>query len=55
MQVPIPVPLPEIRSPLPGTPPADPDSDEIGRTSPFLSSTEDLAAYGYVEEEFLIS
>ncbi|WP_052809361.1 alpha/beta hydrolase domain-containing protein [Streptomonospora alba] len=54
-EAPSPVPVPQVEGPVPGTPPGDPESDDIEKTYPFFASTEKLAAYGYVEEEFFIS
>ncbi|WP_306370939.1 alpha/beta hydrolase domain-containing protein [Nocardiopsis sp. CC223A] len=43
------------RGPLPGGAPGDPAADDIAETHPFFSSDADLASYGYVEEEFIVS
>ncbi|CAL9484953.1 hypothetical protein SUDANB121_03133 [Nocardiopsis dassonvillei] len=52
---PLPVPAPEVEGPLPGSAPGDPASDDIAETYPFFSTDADLASYGYVEEEFVVS
>ena len=52
---PLPVPVPHVEGPLPGTAPGDPDAGDIEDTHPFFATTEDLDAHGYVEEEFTIS
>ncbi|MDA0564258.1 hypothetical protein LG943_07955 [Streptomonospora sp. S1-112] len=51
----LPVPVPQVEGPLPGTPPGDPASDDIADTYPFFATTEDLDAFDYVEEEFVVS
>lgn len=51
----LPVPQPQVEGPIPGSPPGDPLSDDVEDTYPFFGSDLDLAARGYVEEEFLIS
>ncbi|WP_328475840.1 alpha/beta hydrolase domain-containing protein [Actinoplanes sp. NBC_00393] len=45
----------EVIGPLPGTAPGDPKSPDIADTYPFFATVDDLAARGYVEQEFLIS
>jgi Alpha/beta hydrolase domain len=44
-----------VEGPIPGTVPGDPASPDIEETYPFFSTTTDLAAAGYVEEEFYLS
>ncbi|GAB3712690.1 alpha/beta hydrolase domain-containing protein [Nocardiopsis nanhaiensis] len=51
----VPVPAPDVEGPLPGSAPGDPESDDIEDTYPFFATDADLEAYGYVEEEFLVS
>jgi hypothetical protein len=46
---------PTVEGPIPGGPPGDPASDELAETYPFFSTHVDLAAAGYVEEEFYLS
>ena len=46
----LPVPLPTVEGPVPAVTPGDPS-----RNYPFLATSIDLAARGYVEEEFFIS
>lgn len=48
-------PLPQVVGPLPGTVPGDRLADRIEDTYPFFSTPADLAASGYVEEEFHVS
>ncbi|HEY8525687.1 MAG TPA: alpha/beta hydrolase domain-containing protein [Acidimicrobiales bacterium] len=43
-----------VEGPLPGSPPGDPDSPDIEDTYPWLATHVDLAAAGYVEEEFIV-
>lgn len=50
-----PVAIPEVSGPIPGTAPGDPRSPNVEDTYPFFSTWVDLAAAGYVEEEFTIS
>lgn len=50
-----PVPVPRVVGPLPGTVPGDRLADRIEDTYPFFSTPDDLAAAGYVEEEFHLS
>jgi len=50
-----PVAVPSVRGPLPGTVPGDPKSPDLAGTYPFFATPDNLAARGYVEEEFLIS
>ncbi len=45
----------EVSGPLPGTAPGDPLSPDLEDTYPFFSTTDDLAAAGYVEQEFIVS
>ncbi|MEV4508498.1 alpha/beta hydrolase domain-containing protein [Dactylosporangium sp. NPDC049525] len=44
-----------VIGPLPGTVPGDPRSPDVRDTYPFFSTTDDLAAAGYVEQEFVVS
>ncbi|WP_327011161.1 alpha/beta hydrolase domain-containing protein [Dactylosporangium sp. NBC_01737] len=44
-----------VSGPLPGTVPGDPRSPDVRDTYPFFSTTDDLAAVGYVEQEFVVS
>ncbi|WP_206074377.1 alpha/beta hydrolase domain-containing protein [Antribacter gilvus] len=46
---------PIVVGPLPGTAPGDPLSPDLADTYPFFSTDDDLAAAGYVEEEFVLS
>ena len=46
---------PRLEGPLPGSPPGDPASPDIEDTYPFFATHVDLAAAGYVEEEFVFS
>ena len=52
-----PPPLPEaaVTGPLPGAPPGDPSSPDLEKTYPWMATDVDLAARGYVEEEFIVS
>jgi hypothetical protein len=52
-----PPPLPDaaVTGPLPGSPPGDPSSPDVNRTYPWMATDVDLAARGYVEQEFLVS
>jgi hypothetical protein len=51
-----PVPEPTVQGPLPkGTEPLDRLSPEVEHTWPFFATDSDLAAHGYVEEEFTYS
>lgn len=55
-QAPVPaVATPTVEGPLPGSPPGDPAAPRIEDTYPFFATYLDLAAAGYVEEEFLFS
>ncbi|TQM78321.1 hypothetical protein FHX81_0583 [Saccharothrix saharensis] len=45
-------PVPRVVGPLPGTVPGDRLADRIEDTHPFFSTPDDLAAAGYVEQEF---
>lgn len=51
----IPVSVPQVKGPLPGGVPGDREAERIEDTYPFFATTEDLGAYGYVEEEFVVS
>ncbi|SFB50599.1 hypothetical protein SAMN05216266_114209 [Amycolatopsis marina] len=44
-----------VVGPVPGAVPGDPLADRVEDTYPFFSTTADLAARGYVEEEFYLS
>ncbi len=44
-----------VEGPLPATPPGGPKSADIEDTYPWLSPWVDLAAAGYVEQEFIVS
>ena len=46
---------PLVEGPIPGTVPGNPASPVLGETYPFFSTWLDLAASGYVEEEFYVS
>ena len=46
---------PIVEGPIPGTVPGDPASPVLSETYPFFSTWLDLAASGYVEEEFYLS
>lgn len=46
---------PEVTGPIPGTVPGDRLADELDETYPFFSTPFDLAARGYVEEEFYLT
>ena len=46
---------PLVQGPIPGTVPGNPGSPVLGETYPFFSTWLDLAASGYVEEEFYVS
>ncbi|QFU92626.1 alpha/beta hydrolase domain-containing protein [Amycolatopsis sp. YIM 10] len=46
---------PQVVGPLPGTVPGDPKAERIEDTYPFFSTPVDLAASGYVEQEFHVS
>jgi hypothetical protein len=52
---PLTVPNPTIEGPIPGSVPGDPLSPLLEDTYPFFSTWYDLAAAGFVEEEFYIS
>lgn len=47
--------VPEVVGPIPGTVPGDPLADDLADTYPFFSTPVDLAARGYVEQEFYLS
>ncbi|MEU5878473.1 alpha/beta hydrolase domain-containing protein [Spirillospora sp. NPDC047279] len=44
-----------VEGPLPGALPGDPKAEEIEGTYPWLATDVDLAAHGYVEQEFYVS
>jgi hypothetical protein len=44
-----------VSGPIPGTVPGDPLAEDIADTYPFFSTPVDLAARGYVEQEFYLS
>jgi hypothetical protein len=46
---------PVVEGPIPGAVPGDPASAVLSETYPFFSTWHDLAAAGYVEEEFYVS
>jgi hypothetical protein len=46
---------PTIEGPIPGSPPGDPLSPMLEDTYPFFSTWHDLAAAGFVEQEFYMS
>ena len=46
---------PVVNGPIPGAPPGNPASPVLEETYPFFSTWLDLAASGYVEEEFYVS
>ena len=46
---------PLVEGPIPGSAPGNPASPVLGETYPFFSTWLDLAASGYVEEEFYVS
>jgi hypothetical protein len=46
---------PTLEGPIPGAAPSDPASPVLGETYPFFSTWLDLAASGYVEQEFYVS
>ncbi|GAB1819151.1 alpha/beta hydrolase domain-containing protein [Herbidospora sp. RD11066] len=50
-----PVPVPVVEGPLPGEVPGDPKASDVRDTYPWMSTDEDLAARGYVEQEFTLS
>ena len=54
-QVPRAVPAAMVEGPVPGTVPGDPLAPEVEDTYPFFSTYLDLAAQGYVEQEFILS
>ncbi|WP_233571090.1 alpha/beta hydrolase domain-containing protein [Nocardiopsis sp. Huas11] len=51
----LPVPVPDVEGPLPSASPGDPAADDIADTATFFATDADLDAYGYVEEEFVLS
>jgi len=46
---------PALEGPIPGAPPGNPGSPVLSETYPFFSTWLDLAANGYVEQEFYLS
>ncbi|MFC7244947.1 alpha/beta hydrolase domain-containing protein [Catellatospora aurea] len=50
-----PVPVPVVSAPIPGTVPGDRLAPAVEDTYPFFSTPDDLAAKGYVEQEFYLS
>jgi hypothetical protein len=46
---------PDVRGPIPGTVPGDPKAADVRDTYPWMSTNVDLAAAGYVEQEFYVS
>ncbi|WP_410539790.1 alpha/beta hydrolase domain-containing protein [Streptomyces sp. KL2] len=46
---------PVVQGPIAGTAPGDPSAPEVEDTHPWMSTVTDLAAAGYVEEEFYLS
>jgi hypothetical protein len=46
---------PTVEGPIPGAVPGNPASPVLDETYPFFSTWHDLAATGYVEEEFYLS
>ncbi|WP_235998905.1 alpha/beta hydrolase domain-containing protein [Qaidamihabitans albus] len=48
-------PVPDVDGPVPGSVPGDPLAGDVADTYPFFSTPVDLAARGYVEEEFYLS
>ncbi|MEW2358309.1 alpha/beta hydrolase domain-containing protein [Spirillospora sp. NPDC029432] len=46
---------PSVEGPVPGAPPGDPSSPRPEDTYPWLATNADLAAAGYVEQEFYLS
>ncbi|SFB85440.1 alpha/beta hydrolase domain-containing protein [Streptomyces aidingensis] len=46
---------PLVEGPIAGTVPGDPSAPEVADTYPWMSTVTDLAAAGYVEEEFYLS
>ena len=52
---PLAVSSPTIEGPIPGSPPGDPKSPVLEDTYPFFSTWHDLAAAGFVEQEFYMS
>ncbi|MQY10471.1 hypothetical protein SRB5_05790 [Streptomyces sp. RB5] len=44
-----------VEGPIPGTVPGDPQAGDVADTYPFFSTPVDLAAKGYVEQEFYLS
>ncbi|MGW7514510.1 alpha/beta hydrolase domain-containing protein [Streptomyces sp. NPDC054796] len=47
--------VPVVQGPVPGTVPGDPKAPDVEDTYPWMSTDSDLAAAGYVEEEFHLS
>ncbi|GLW06434.1 hypothetical protein Misp01_15640 [Microtetraspora sp. NBRC 13810] len=52
---PAPVPVPAVEGPVPGALPGDPAAPDVRDTYPWLSTDVNLAARGYVEQEFHLS
>jgi hypothetical protein len=52
---PTPVSAPTVDGPVPGSVPGDPSSPDVKNTYPWLSTNVNLAARGYVEQEFYLS
>jgi Alpha/beta hydrolase domain len=52
---PAPVDTPAVEGPVPGSVPGDPSAPDVNDTYPWLSTNVDLAARGYVEQEFHLS
>lgn len=44
-----------VEGPVPGAPPGDPSSPDVEDTYPWMATNVDLAARGYVEQEFFVS
>ncbi|MDG9701334.1 alpha/beta hydrolase domain-containing protein [Streptomyces sp. DH37] len=47
--------VPVVQGPVAGTAPGDPSAPDVEDTHPWMSTVTDLAAAGYVEEEFYLS
>ncbi|WP_198679256.1 alpha/beta hydrolase domain-containing protein [Thermomonospora amylolytica] len=52
---PVPVDVPAVQGPVPGTVPGDPKAPEVDGTYPWMATDVDLAKAGYVEQEFYVS
>ncbi|GAA3792802.1 alpha/beta hydrolase domain-containing protein [Sphaerisporangium flaviroseum] len=52
---PAPVSVPTVEGPIPGSAPGDPSSPDVRDTYPWMSTNVNLAARGYVEQEFYLS